>query len=262
MLSIMKIIMIYQVMNNMEDKIKIYELLLNEKTFLEKECFHYEVDYFREFGEKIENLFQLKVDSITLKKKIAFCVKKTYNNKPIYSYDLDRYIDEEIIEYQQRLQELIDYNKYIKEDERTPITFDESHKIKKLYYKVAHLVHPDLHPEYKEDEDILELWNKAVNAYKSNNLKLLVEAYDQIIILVNDNDIYIEDIENKIETLKEEINEIKNNTPYTYKFILNDVLQVEELHNDLDREIKDYQEYKSSLENELSKFDIQVLEEA
>ena len=69
----------------MEDKIQIYESLLNEKASVEKKCLDYSFRYSREFGEDIEALFELKVEVITIKKKIAFCVRKRYRNERISS---------------------------------------------------------------------------------------------------------------------------------------------------------------------------------
>ena len=240
----------------MDDNIKIYESLLNEKASLEKECFKYSLEYAREFGEGVERLFELKVEAITLKKKIAFCVKKKYRNETIRLSELEQYIDEEILDYQRRLEELIEYNKYAKEDKGVPITFEEGKKIKKLYYEIVHLIHPDLHPEYKDDVEINRLWDKAVACYKCNDYKSLIEAYDQIIIKTQNNDIHIENIEGKIELITSEIADIKENEPYIYKFILDDDLEIKELHQKIDVEIKDYVEYVLKLENELKTFEI------
>ena len=171
-------------------------------------------------SNNIETLFSLKVDAITLKKKLAFCVRKHNKGETIFSNELDKYIDEEILEYQNRLEELIQYNLLARCGEKTYISHNEFKNIKKLYYEIAHLIHPDLHPEYKDDEEILELWNNAVDAYKNNEYKHLVEIYDSIIIKVKSSDIYIENIDIKIDTIKEEIQNIKENDPYKYKFIL------------------------------------------
>mgnify|MGYP002626470913 CR=1 FL=1 len=243
----------------MDNKIKIYESLLNEKAALEKECFECSLEYARKFGDEIQSLFELKVEAVTLKKKISFCVKKQYVSEKIYAFELDRYIDEEILEYQKRLQVLIEYNNAARENKGEPLTFEDVKKIKKLYYEIAHLIHPDLHPEYKNDEEMLGLWNKAVSAYKCNDYKLLVEAYDQIIIKVKDSDVCIKDIDSKIEVIQDEIENIKENEPYTYKFLLDSDIEINEFHQKLELEIKDYQKYISSLKKELNKFDI-VLE--
>lgn len=240
----------------MDEQIKIYESLLNEKASLEKDCIKYSLEYAREFGDQIEIIYTLKVEVITLKKKIAFCVKKSYRNEPIYISELDQYIDSEIMEYQARLYELIEYNKSAK-DKGVPITYEEHRKIKKLYYEIVHLIHPDLHPEYKENENISDLWNRAVTAYKTNDYKDLIETYDKIIILVSDKEIVIDDIDNKIKILTEEITEIKNNQPYSYKFLLDNEAEVEAYHEELSKEIKDYEEYKEKLTNDLAQFNIE-----
>lgn len=240
----------------MDEKIKLYESLLNQKANLEKDCFKYSLEYSREFGKQIEELFELKVEAITLKKKIAYCVKKEYRNEIIYSNELDKYIDEEIIEYRKRLNELIEYNKANKENKGIPITYEEAKKIRNIYYKIAHLIHPDLHPEYLDNEEISSLWDEAVIAYKCNKYNKICEIYDKIILKVNDNNIIIEDLDNKINFINEEIINIKENEPYTYKFILDDELEIKEFHNELDKEIKDYKEYKDNLINELSNFNI------
>lgn len=236
--------------------LKIYESLLNEKASLEKECYILSLDYAREFGDQIEVLFELKVDVVTLKKKLAFCVKKQYRNEEIYASDLEKYIDEEILDYQQRLSQLIEFNRHAKEDFGEEITYEESRKIKKLYYEIAHLIHPDLHPEFKDDGNVLELWNEAVTAYKCNDFKALAETYDKILIVVKKSEAFIENIEIKIDAIKEEIKEIKKNEPYKYKFILHDEIETIEHHKAIEKEINDYNEYKANLEQELSKFKV------
>ena len=240
----------------MDDNIKIYESLLNEKAALEKDCFHYELEYTREFGDSIVSLFELKVEAVTLKKKIAFCVKKRYRSQEIDASELGRYIDDEILEYQRKLQDLIAFNNEAKKGHSQPITFDESKKIKKLYYQIAHLIHPDLHQEYQNDDAMSELWDKAVAAYKCNHYKELVEIYDQILLKVQSGEATIENIEGKIETLKVEIEEIKANEPYQYKYILDDEMEIKAVHEELEKEIKDYQEYVASLQQELGRFSI------
>lgn len=240
----------------MDENIKIYESLLNERDALEKDCFHYELEYTREFGDTIVALFELKVEAVTLKKQIAFCVKKRYRSQEIDSLELNRYIDDEILEYQRKLQDLIAFNKEAKQGQGSPISFDESQKIKKLYYQIAHLIHPDLHPEYQNDDAMSELWDKAVAAYKCNHYKELTEIYDQILLKIQPGEAIIEDIEGKIEALKAEIEEIKSNDPYQYKFILDDETEIQSFHEELEKEIKDYQEYVDRLKQELGRFDI------
>ena len=240
----------------MDDRIKIYESLLNHKGELEKECFALSLDYVLEFGSQVEELFQLKVEVVTLKKKIAFCVQRQYRNQEIDASELNRYIDSEILDYQAKLAELIAFNKAAKENRGPYLAHEDVKKIRKLYYEIVHLIHPDLHPEYEGNVRISGLWDKAVDAYKRNDFHELAEAYDQIIIIIEPSKFEIQDLEAKIARLQDEINAIKEGEPYTYKFILDDEDETQAYHERLDKEIMDYKEYKESLERELKRFRI------
>ena len=97
-----------------DDILDQYESLLNQKADLEKKCEQLSLEYIREFGDDIETLFSLKVEVVTLKKQIAFCVRKSYRNEAIYEYQLKRYVDAELIAYREKLEELIKANKEAK----------------------------------------------------------------------------------------------------------------------------------------------------
>lgn len=246
----------------MDDRVKVYESLLNLKGELEKECFRLSLDYALEFGDQIEMLFELKVEVITLKKKIAYCVQRQYRNQEILDSELRRYVDAEILDYQQKLQELIAFNHAARENRGSEIAYHEEKKIRKLYYEVVHLIHPDLHPEYQGREEISSLWNQAVSAYKRNDYHDLVEAYDHILILVTPGEVEIPHIEEKIAALQEEVASIKENEPYTYRYLLDIQEETNAYHEKLDQEISDYQEYQESLEGELERFPIRKREDA
>ena len=240
---------------NMQDKIGIYESLLNQKASLDKEGFHYSLEYTREFGDEIRTIFELKVEILILKKKIAFCVRKSNRNETIYTAELDRYTDDEILNFQTRLEELTEHVKSAKQKGQV-INYEQSKKIKKLYYEIVHLIHPDLHPNYSHDEELKELWNKAVTSYKCNDYKSLVQVYDQIIIKVKNEEAIINNIDEKIESLKDEIKETRESLPYQYKFLLESEEDVDGTHEQYTREISDYQEYKAKLEQDLATFNI------
>ncbi len=238
-----------------DDILDQYESLLNQKADLEKKCEQLSLEYIREFGDDIETLFSLKVEVVTLKKQIAFCVSKSYRNEAIYEYQLKRYVDAELIAYRARLEELIKANKEAKEDLET-VTYEEERKIKKIYYRIAHLIHPDLHPEYADSEFIRELWEAAVDAYKRDDYHELSITYDRVLLQVGETGIVLEGIQEKIASVEKEIEEIKGNNPYQYKFILDDPEEVKSYHKELAQEITDYQEYKTKLEGDLASFEI------
>lgn len=241
------------------ERLELYELLLQTKAKLEKECEHLSLEYTREFGDELVRIFELKVECITLKKKIAFCVKKKNKNQTIYADELENFIDAEILKFQDELEDLIEYNKNVKVHFANAIAvpFEDNKKIKKLYHAIAHMIHPDLHPELIGNLLIEEIWEKTVDAYRRNLLDVLKECYDHILLLVKDKeDIEIENLEEKIKKLEEEIKDIKEHEPYKYKFMLKNEVEVAELHEEFNNQIRDYEEYKETLLKELSSFNI------
>jgi len=239
----------------MQEKIEIYESLLNQAASLEKECFHISLDYVREFGEENNNIFALKIACIELKKKIAYCVKAKNNNILIDLEKMKIDIDKAMKAYKTQLNQNLEFAKYATSDKGKEITFDDRRSIKQMYYKIVHLIHPDLHPEYIKNKKVNDLWLITVDAYKRNDMKTLRRAYDQVLIMVGDfEEIVLDNIDVKISIIEEEIKTIKENAPYTYKFILQDEDEIINLHNKNRETEKYYKNYKENLELELSKF--------
>ena len=84
-----------------------------------------------------------------------------------------------------------------------------------------------MNPKTNEIPKLKELWQRIVVSYRANDLEELEEAE----ILVNKfladhhldgNEIKIQDIDTKIEKLKEQIQKIKETNPYQYRFLLQD----------------------------------------
>ena len=84
-----------------------------------------------------------------------------------------------------------------------------------------------MNPKTNEIPELKELWQRIVVSYRANDLEELEEAE----ILVNKflvdhhldgNEIKIQDIDTKIEKLKEQIQKIKETNPYQYRFLLQD----------------------------------------
>ena len=241
----------------MDDKLAKYESLLNELSSLEKECFHIEIDYFKEFGDEINNIFALKIESIVLKKKISYCVRKQNRNEKIVFSIMEEEINKLVEEKRKELNEMVSYKKQIDSEKRNPISFDAKREIKIIYYQIVHLIHPDLHPDIAENDKIKKLWQQSVDAYKRNDLKTLKRSYDQVLLIVDTNNtIVLENIDEKICAIEDEIKEIKDNNPYKFKFLLNDEDEKYDLHKRNHEEETYYKEYIKSLQVELSKFNI------
>src|SRR5574344_2133892 len=153
-----------------------------------------------------------------------------------------------------QLEEMIEEKKEIDEAESHTISYSDVRKIKKLYYTIVHMIHPDLHPEYKDNDLIKDFWQNAQDAYKRNDYNKLMQVYDAILIAINkyeEKEIVIDNIVDKIKNIKKEIETIKIEEPYTYKFLLNDEDEKDEFHSNLKKEYNDYKEYIEKLNKDL-----------
>ena len=239
----------------MNERLKVYESLLIEKETLKKECQRYYEEYMLAFGDDLVQLFELKIAVVTLKKKIAFCVKKRNFNQQIRLKDLERYIEAELASYRIELDDLKSDRDAAKANGKTPITYDEFHKLRKLFFKIVHLIHPDLHPELAKDEIIASIWEKACDGYRRNDAKAVIECYDRLMIIgVAEEAMAMEDVEARIESAQREIEDIRASEIYQYRFIVQDEETMETHRQELHREMKEYETYRESLEQEFTKF--------
>lgn len=87
---------------------------------------------------------------------------------------------------------------------------------------------------------------------------IYINAEDNVSFINNDDfiDNSINNIDEKIESLKDEIKETRESPPYQYKFLLESEEDVDGTHEQYTREISDYQEYKTKLEQDLAAFNI------
>ena len=239
-----------------------YGELLIKRDVLKKESYHYQMAYIREFGELMSELFEAKIRCIEKKKVIAFCQKKANRGETINQTELDQYIDDVMTDYYAQLHELLEARKSLEKSEGvSELTY---HKIKKIYYRLAKLIHPDMNPALKDDETISDLWNRIVIAYQCNNLKEL----EELEVLVNGylasidyqhEEVEIPDLNEKICELNEEIENILKTDPYQYKYLLADEEAVAEKKEDLKQEIEDYRKYGEELDEIISSFHIERL---
>ena len=121
--------------------------------------------------------------------------------KPVDQAELQNYLSQEMKEYNRKLSEMIQENEIAHSGEI--ISEETAAKIKKLYYRLAKQIHPDMNPKTNEIPELKELWQRIVVSYRANDLEELEEAE----ILVNKfladhhldgNEIKIQDIDTKI----------------------------------------------------------------
>lgn len=237
-----------------------YEESLLRRDALRREAEQYHLEYIQTFGELIETSFRLKVDCISKKKMIAYCQQKANRGERINGNALADYIAKQMASYQQELDDLVKGVKAARNAKE--ISAADVKKIKTIYHRLAKKIHPDLHPEYAQDDVMMEYWHRIVVAYRHNQLKemqeleALVEAY-----LAQTGsgtpDFEIPDVEEKIRDVEREIAEILSTNPYLYKLILEDERETADQTRKLQDEIDSYKTYAAQLDEVLATFEIE-----
>ena len=242
-----------EVTNNIS-KYDEYKRLILKRDNLNKEAFRYQEDYYRKFGDYIKSLFELKIECISLKKKISYCQMCVNKNEKIIKTNLDKHIEIIMKDYYVELDNLIKHVRISKS--ATSISLDDLNKVKKIYRYIAKKIHPDMHIN-NFDDNVKELWNRTMIAYKCNDLKELEKIEVLVNSLVTNDEIYIEDIDDRIKDIKEEIDLIVKNVPYQYKYLLEDIIEIENKIDDFNREIDEYKAYQKELKSILSNYNIE-----
>ncbi len=243
----------------MEDIIKVknssygrYEELLIRRDNLKKEAFILQRQYVAEFGDLIIEVFEKKLECIKKKKTIEFCQRKLNYGKSIDQDELQAYLDEEMKEFQIRLNDMIKDTESAKKREK--VSEIDLIKIKKIYHKLVKLIHPDINPLTSENEALYDLWQRLQIAYNCNDLKEMEELEVRVTTTleqlgVGNLEIEIPNIDDKIAELEKEIVTIMETDPYQYKFILEEPKAVEEKKQSLREELQSYIEYSEQLDN-------------
>ena len=139
----------------------------------------------------------------------------------------------------------------------TKITEADLSKIRQIYRRTAKLLHPDLHPEVAESEELKDLWNQISAAYACNDLKELEDLEVMVAAAIANHSgeewkVEVPDAEARITALEVEITDIMNTDPYQYKFLLEDPVAVQEKKNDLQGKIGEYRDYSVKLDEILA----------
>lgn len=231
-----------------------YENLILQRDRLEKEAEQYRMEYFRQFGELIADVFQVRIDCIALKKSIAFCQAKRNAREEPDPISLQEFIDTQMPAYRAQLEELLslaDAGKSL-----TPISLTEAGKISRIYRRIAKRLHPDICPLTAEEPELMELFQRCLSAYRRNDLKALRETETLINRFLKEHGEAaetekIEDLPRKITDIETEIARIIATEPYTYKTLLQDPEAAEAKCRELEEEKGSYLNYRKELQARL-----------
>jgi len=163
--------------------------------------------------------------------------------------------NERIYQEEEKIKQAKEYFKEQQEEEKREQE-DGKRELRDLYRKLVHRLHPDLHPEQTEWEK--ELFLKVQDAYEKEDLDKLRELAQQLETGMPtdavDNDT-TEEWEERVNRLKEEIAKIREEIsemlqqfPFTYRDKLKDKDWISETQAMLRQEIEDLKKEKARLE--------------
>ena len=237
------------------------ELLLRRDN-LRREAHEYQIRYLQKFGELILKNHEMRIEIIKYKKMIAYCQKKVNHGQTINGNELDQYIDMVMTGYNNQLSQLADDVAWA--NSSSTISEYDASKVRKLYYKLARKLHPDMNPALTDDYAFQDLWMQVRMAYEANDLDGLEEMEELLELLMKEKGLsehspVIEDLEEKAEKVRSEIEFIMSTDPYTYRFLLMDEEAVEQKMDELTEQLENSLEYLDKLKETFAQFNVERL---
>jgi len=235
-----------------------YKSLILHKERVKAAAAQYYDAYLRVFGMLKKESFELRIDCIRLKKSIAYCLSKVNKGETIDGDVFDSYIHDVMSSYNDDLTDLIDEIDSARNGRKIDVY--RLSQIKKIYHKIVKQIHPDIHPTLFENLTVKEYWYQVQDAYQRNDFDTLEQYSALVDALLNEigeaSEPEIEDLEDKIENLKEEIEAITSKEPYLYKYLLDNEEEISKRKESLQKDIEGFKEYKIELEEKLAEFEI------
>lgn len=240
--------------NKKDERYADYEELLIRRDQLYKDADSIMIAYTKEFGDLIAENFEIKIECIKKKKMIHYCQKLINKGACIDRSKMDEAINEEMLIYQQELDEILKNNKDAKE--ATTVSEFKIIKAKRIYHRLARKLHPDINKKTAENKNLSELWNRIVRAYNMSDIDTLEEletlARKALERLGEEGfEIAFTDIEERIAKVEHQINDIITSEPYIYRYILEDTEQKEAKKKELEDTKAEYTQYLNELTEKL-----------
>ena len=210
-------------------------------------CKNIETKYMLELGSLEYCLYQSECIIMRLKRKVELIQMRINRQEKIDVSVIDKLLDEQFREYQQKLEEKIKkMNEAIERNNGEVLTEQQVKELKKLYRAIVKALHPDLNPNVTKQQ--IKLFQNAVTAYKNGDLQTL-RIINEMISNNHSEDDNIDNIEKMrdelirldrmISSINGDIEKIKSEYPYTMKDILFDKEQLnqrkEELKDNIDQ---------------------------
>lgn len=223
-------------------------------------CKNIETEYMLKLGSIEYKAYQAQCLSLRLKRKIELIQAKKNRQEKVIISAIEEALDTEFAEYQKRLDEQINkMNDALKRSKAEVLTVEENKELKKLYRKIVKALHPDINPDVSETK--VDLFDNAVQAYKNgdlNTLRIIGEMVGNSSLPEQHKDALTqlnkekERLQNLLKAIRDSIDQIKSEYPYTMKEIIEDEEQTEQKKKELENILSQYNElisiYKAKIE--------------
>lgn len=203
-----------------------------------------------ELGALEYRAYEAQCKALRLKRKIELIQAKKNRQEKVILSEIEDTLDNEFAEYREKLNEQVEkMNDALKRKDCKRLTESETKELKKLYRKIVKALHPDLHPDITNAQ--LVLFQNAVNAYKNGDLqtlRIIGETVGGDISETEQKDALTELNEEKkrlerlVKSIKESIEKIKSEYPYTIKEIVESEEKTAERRQTLESILKQYEE--------------------
>lgn len=226
-------------------------------------CKNIETEYMLKLGSIEYKAYEAQCAALRLKRKIELIQAKKNRQEKVIISAIEETLDSEFAEYQKQLNEQIDrMNDALKRSKAEVLSDEDNKELKKLYRKIVKALHPDINPDVSEAQ--VQLFDNAVSAYKSGDLETLriigemvgnnplpEQHKDAMAQLVEER----ERLQGLLKSIRESIDNIKSEYPYTMKDILEDTERTKQKKQELENILEQYNElisiYKSRIEEML-----------
>ena len=224
-------------------------------------CKNIETKNMLELGNLEYRLYQSECIIMRLKRKVELIQMRINRQEKIDVSAIDKLLDEQFREYQQKLEEKIKkMNEAIERDNGEVLTEQQVKELKKLYRAIVKALHPDLNPNVTKQQ--IKLFQNAITAYKNGDLQTL-RIINEMISNNHSEDDNTDNIEKMrdelirldrmISSINGDIEKIKSEYPYTMKDILFDKEQLNQKKQELKDNIDQCDElvsfYKTKIQN-------------
>ena len=224
-------------------------------------CKNIETEYMLELGSLEYCLYQSECIIMRLKRKVELIQMRINRQEKIDVSAIDKLLDEQFREYQQKLEEKIKkMNEAIERGNGEVLTEQQVKELKKLYRAIVKALHPDLNPNVTKQQ--IKLFQNVVTAYKNGDLQTL-RIINEMISNNHSEDDNTDNIEKMrdelirldrmISSINGDIEKIKSEYPYTMKDILFDKEQLNQRKQELKDNINQCNElvsfYKTKIQN-------------